>query len=286
MLEQSLYFDGATRLVCDPLGTIAKGQDGVIFDGCLLRFDSKGGCRVYDLANFAQLGQFTLDKADMLCPHSNSVSLRGDILYTNLYNTYANQTHRKEGVCCAYRIAREKGVFSARLVQVIRIGFADTSLWQSENRQDVRPYGNFLVENNTLHAFVMRDETHTTRFFSFALPALTAGQMDEKLGVPVVTLRENDIRQQFDECYVNYMQGAICHDGLIYSVEGFNHPNDRGRPALRIFDTRQEKQVFYADLVEYGLVSEPEWVDVFENRLYYADHGGNVYRLGFTGEEL
>lgn len=284
MKEQNLYFDGANRLVCAPLGNICKGQDGVIYDGCLLRFDSKGGCRVYDLQTLTELSAFTLDKADILCPHSNSVSLRGDILYTNLYNTYAKEADRREGVCCAYRIRRENGAFATELVQVIRVGFVKTPLWQSENGQDVRPYGNFVVESDRLYAFVMRDESQTTRFFRFALPDITAGEPDEIWGVPVVTLSETDIQQQFDECYVNYMQGAICHNGLIYSVEGFSHPNDRGRPALRIFDTLAEKQVFFADLVEYGLLNEPELIDVFDGCLYYCDHAGSVCRLGFTGD--
>ena len=279
-----LYFDGATWLHFTRLGNIAKGQDGVIYDGCLLRFDSKGNCRVYDLQTLAELSTFTLDKADLLCPHSNSVSLRGDILYTNLYNTYAKETDRKEGICCAYRISREGNAFHTELVQVIRIGFAGTSLWQSENRQDVRPYGNFVVENNQLHAFVMRDESHSTRFFRFSLPEITAGKMDEAWGVPVVTLTSEDIECQFDESYVNYMQGAICVDGLIYSVEGFDHPNDRGKPALRVFDTHKQKQVFFADLVDYNLISEPEWIDYNGSSMYYADHAGNVYRLGFTGD--
>lgn len=278
-----LYFDGATRLVCTHLGNIAKGQDGVIYDGCLLRFDSKGNCQVYDLQTLTELSTFTLDKADSLCPHSNSVSMRGDILYTNLYNTYAKEENRLEGICCAYRISREGNTFHTKLAQVIRIGFADTSLWQSESRQDVRPYGNFVAEGNKLYAFVMRDESHTTRFFRFALPDITAGE-PSKWGVPVVTLTPDDMETQFDECYVNYMQGAMCVDGLIYSTEGFNHPNDRGRPALRVFDTNKQKQVFFADLVEYGLFSEPEWIDHYAGCTYYADHAGNVYRLGFTGD--
>lgn len=279
----SLYFDGATRLHFTHLGNIAKGQDGVIYDGCFLRFDSKGNCRVYDLQTLTELSVFTLDKADILTPHSNSVSLRGDILYTNLYNTYAKETDRKEGICCAYRITRTGNIFHTKLVQVIRIGFADTSLWQSDNRQDVRPYGNFVVEQNTLHAFVMRDESRSTRFFRFALPDITAGE-PSPWGIPLVTLTAEDIEAQFDECYVSYMQGAICVNGFIYSTEGFNHPNDRGRPALRVFDTNRQKQVFFADLVEYGLLNEPEWIDYYDGQLYYADHAGNVYRLAFTGD--
>ena len=284
MPTQSSYFAGAKSLVFTPLGQISVGQDGAIFDRCLFRFDSKANCHIYDLQTIKEIGTLTLDQAALLMPHSNSVSFHGDILYTNLYNTYAKEADRREGVCCAYRISRENGRFCSKLVQVIRIGFADTDLWRSENGQDVRPYGNFVVEGDTLHAFVMRDESRTTRFFRFALPEITAGAWNETWGVPVVTLTEADIRAQFDECYVNYMQGAVCHNDLLYSVEGFNHPNDRGRPALRVFDTRAQKQVFYADLVAYGLVNEPEWIDFYDGTMYYADHAGAFYRLEFTGD--
>lgn len=297
MKEQNLYSEGANKLVCTPLGTIAKGQDGAIWDELLFRFDSKGNCRVYDLSDLTEVGAFTLDKTDLLMPHSNAVCFgteffaEGDpfpILYTNLYNTYAGEEDRREGVCCAYRIVREKGIFSSQLVQVIRLDFVHTDLWRSENGEDMRPYGNFVIDARTatLHAFVMRCGDRNTRFFRFALPTPDQGTLDKVWGVPVVVLTQKDILCQFDSDYIHYMQGAICHKGLIYSVEGFTAPNERGLPALRIFDTRQEKQVFFADLVAYGLTIEPEFVEVYQGMLYYADHSGNVYRLRFMGDAL
>ena len=106
----SLYFDGASRLVFTHLGTIAKGQDGVIYDDCLLRFSAKGTCRVYDLQTLKEISAFTLDKMDALTPHSNSVSFSGDILYTNLYNTYALQWIRNYAYEKRELIARLKAV--------------------------------------------------------------------------------------------------------------------------------------------------------------------------------
>ena len=294
MAEQNLYFDGATGLSCTRLGQISKGQDGAIYNGLLFRFDSKGNCRVYDLQTLMEQGCFTLDKADLLMPHSNSVFFgkffsendEFPLLYTNIYNNYAKQEDRLEGVCCVYRIFRNAGVFSSQLMQVIRVGFAHTDLWQSANGEDVRPYGNFVadVAANKLYVFTMRDQTHTTRFFRFPLPDISQGKMDIRWNVPVVTLKQEEIQEQFDTDYVNYMQGAVCHNGLIYSLEGFTHPNDRGTPKIRVFNTKTKQQVFAADLIKYGLLNEPELIDFCNDKLYYVNNDGDVYTLTFTGE--
>lgn len=294
MTEQNRYFDGATGLICTPLGKICKGQDGAIYNGFLFRFDSKGNCRVYDLQTLTEQGCFTLDKADLLIPHSNSVFFgkffsdedEFPLLYTNIYNNYAKQEDRLEGVCCVYRIFYNAGVFSSQLVQVIRVGFVDTPLWHSANKEDVRPYGNFVadVSANKLYIFTMRDEAHTTRFFRFALPDIFQGELHPDWNVPVMTLKQEQIEEQFDSDYVNYMQGAICHKNLIYSLEGFTHPNDRGMPKIRVFNTQNNTQVFAADFVRYGLLNEPELIDIYNNKIYYVNHNGDVYTIAFTGE--
>jgi hypothetical protein len=141
------------------------------------------------------------------------------------------------------------------------------------------------MDQENLLAFVMRDESRTTRFFRFPMPKITEGKPDAKWGVPVVTLTENDIADQIDSCYVNFMQGAICHGGLIYSVEGFTVPNQRNAtPAMRIFDTKTQKQVLHLDLAALGLTVEPEFVEVYNGGFYYADHDGNFYSVTFGKE--
>ena len=292
-MTANLWFDGANTAKFAPLGMVHKGQDGAIWNGCVFRFNGKGLCWVYDLTTMEAVGEFTLDKADMICPHSNAVFFgteyfaEGDefpILYSNIYNNYPGQL---AGTCCAYRITREGSAFSSQLVQVIRVGFADTPLWRSEKVEDIRPYGNFVADtpSQSLWAFVMRDESRTTRFFRFPMPKITEGEPDAKWGVPVVTLTECDILEQFDGCYVNFMQGAICHEGLIYSVEGFTTPNQRNAtPAMRIFDTKKQKQVLHLDLVALGLTVEPEFVEVYDGQFYYADHDGNFYSVTFGKE--
>lgn len=290
-MQKNLWFDGANTAKFTPLGSVHKGQDGAIWNGCIFRFNGKGQCWVYDLTTMEPMGEFTLDKADRICPHSNAVFFgreyyaAGDefpILYSNVYNNYPGQL---AGTCCAYRITRENGKFTSRLVQVIRVGFTDTPLWRSENDEDIRPYGNFVMDGENLWAYVMRDESRTTRFFRFPMPKITDGEPDTKRGVPVVTLGEQDIAEQFDECYVNFMQGGICHNGLIYSVEGFTVPNQRkATPAMRIFDTKAKKQVLHLDLAAMGLIVEPEFVAVYNGHFYYADHDGNFYSVTFGKE--
>ena len=294
MTEQNLYFDGATGLSCTRLGQISKGQDGAIYNGLLFRFDSKGNCRVYDLQTLTEQGCFALDQTDLLMPHSNSVFFgkfysekdEFPLLYTNIYNNYARQEDRLAGVCCVYRIFRNGDAFSSQLMQVIRVEFTHTPLWRSTNETDVRPYGNFVadVPGNKLYIFTMRDEDHTTRFFRFPLPDVTQGEVDPQWDVPVMILNQAQIEEQFDSDYVNYMQGAICNNHLLYSLEGFTHPNDRGAPKIRVFNTKTRKQVFAADFTGYGLLNEPELIDIYNGKLYYVNHNGDVYNLAFTGE--
>ena len=290
-MEQNLYFDGAKTICLDKVGMITFGQDGAIYNDCLFRFNGSGDCSVHSLTTLEKVAEFTLEKADILSPHSNAVSFgpyrwkeddEFPIVYSNLYNNYSSRENRLEGVCCAYRIVRDGTQFSSQLLQVIRVDFVqDSQLWCSESVKDVRPYGNFAVDGEKLFAFVMRDESKTTRFFRFALPKITEGVMDDVWGVPVFQLMPEHIEQQFDECYVNYMQGAACHDGILYSVEGFDMPNDNAHPYIHIFDTKQEKLVLAVDLTTLGLSRETEFVEVYNGAVYYSDCCGNFYKLRF-----
>ena len=61
---------------------ICSGQDGAIWGGFFFRFESNGECFVYELerllaaegAVIEPFSTFRLDKAEILMPHSNSVS--------------------------------------------------------------------------------------------------------------------------------------------------------------------------------------------------------------------
>lgn len=285
-MENHLYFAQAKKLQVSRLGKISGDQGGAISNGCIFRLDGEGNCNVFDLQTLQQLDHFVVDKVQLLKPHSNAVCFGAErweetdefpVLYTNIYNNYAGEQDKKEGVCCVYRILRENGRFSSQLVQVIRIGFVDDGdIWRSENKEDMRPYGNFTVDvaAGKLHAFVMRDQIHMTRFFRFALPKLTDGVWDAELGVNVVWLKKEEIEQQFDSTYTQIMQGASCYDGFIYSVEGFDPNTPWGIPALRVYDTNACKEVFTAELAEYGLTREPEMVEIYHDQVYYSDCDG------------
>ena len=274
------------------LGEIGKGQDGAIFGGYIFHFDGSGKCEVYCLKTFELISEFQVDKSDLIIPHSNAVCFgseyyaEGDefpLLYTNIYNNYGSQEDKMEGACCVYRIIKNGSVFSSKLVQFIRVGFVnDNDLWRSKNIEDIRPFGNMVVdcEKQKLFAFVMRDEERKTRFFEFNLPKLSDGIYDEKLGVNTVVLQKNDICRMFDGSYMRLMQGACMHNGYIYSVEGDTGGVDR-TPAIRIFDARRGEAVFEKELVQYGLNIEPEFIDVYDDTVYYADASGAFYELFF-----
>lgn len=277
------------------LRTLSGGQDGAVWGDLVFRFGNKGTGTVVSLPECRVVGSVTMDRTDLICPHSNSASFGtkyyadGDefpLLYSNVYNNYASEADRRIGYCCVYRLTRSGNDFRAALVQIIRIGFADgPGLWTSKSGNgDVRPYGNFVVDdkNDLLWAFVMRDADSCTRIFSFDLPDPSAGQSDPAYpGVPVVTLKEEDIRDRFDGGYSHYLQGATVADGLIYSLEGFTD-SASSPAAIRIFDTRSKTEVGLVDLRGNGYGTEPEFISVYVDTLLYSDSVGRLYSLKFN----
>ena len=280
------------------LAKICSGQDGAIWGSYFFRFQRSGECCVYEVARLLAgdgaevepFSTFRLDKAEMLLPHSNAVSFGSEyaaggdefpLLYSNVYNSYAKSTDRMEGTCCVYRVQRRGKSFTTQLLQVIRIGFAaEKDLWRSQTVEDVRPYGNFVVdrERAIYHAFTMLDGEKVTRHFSCRLPGSDAGAWDGQLGVRCVTLTQEDIVDRFDCPYQHYLQGACIYAGRIYSLEGFAN-NEENLPALRVIDPSQRCQIEHISLREVGLHDEPEWIDFYEGQCIYADHSGNVYRI-------
>lgn len=280
-----------------PIGQIESGQDGAIWGGYLFRFSTHGLCSVYRLQDCPQVAEaawpaiaaFLLDKAEVLMPHSNSTMFgkeyfcRGDefpLLYSNIYNSYAGAADPMKGVTCVYRIWREGSAFRSALVQIIQAGFVEDSLWRSGSQPDIRPYGNFVIdrEQDRYYAFTMRDADSTTRYFAFPLPRLCDGAFDEAYGVNRVVLRAEDILAQFDCAYHRFVQGAVCHGGRIYSLEGFTDSKENP-PAIRIVDPRAQALVETHLFAEFGLRVEPEMIDFDGDTCYYGDSHGNVYRL-------
>ena len=276
-------------------------QDGAIWGDFLFRFDHAGHCRVYDAkaldtdaqenVNPPQIASFSLSADDAVIPHCNAVTFGceyhavGDefpLLYANVYNNYAKAEDRRVGMCCVYRLQREELSFRATLVQILKIGFAgERGLWLSDGEiKDVRPYGNFVVDRDAglLHVFVMRDRDKTTRYFTFHLPGVTDGVLSAEYGVPAAVLEESDILSYFDTPYHLYIQGACCHNGLIYSSEGFNADVP---PSIRVIDPAAKCQLEHANLAELGYPTEAEWIDFRGERCYYSDGCGDLFEITF-----
>ena len=276
-------------------------QDGAVKNGYLFSFNGRGECTVYltDALESAGGGvaepfaEFVLDKNDIIVPHSNAVMFGNEyydaddefpLLYTNIYNNYSQADDKLKGVCLVYRIQRNETKFVSTLVQMIEIGFVeDENLWKSAGeKEDVRPYGNFVVdsENSILYAYTMRDNTNSTRYFSFELPKVNQGKLCEKYNVNKVILNQDDIISCFDCAYHHFLQGGSCHDGKIYSLEGFTDSEEKP-PAIRVIDTKLEKEILFELFGDYVTNIEPELIDFDGDTCYYSDHYGNVYKLFF-----
>ena len=277
------------------LATSKYGQDGTVFENLLFRFDHLGVCSVYDLSEISDsaerelepIAEFNLDRAAEIAPHANAVCFGSEyycdgdefpILYNNIYNNYAKADDRLVGVCCVYRIFRRGDGFSSELVGLIRIGFTEDAIWRSEGADDVRPYGNFVVdrERGRLYVYVMRDGERVTRYFSFALPKLSDGEPDTRLGVKCVTLEKSDILDYFDTPYHNFIQGGTARDGRVYEVEGFNSDI---HPAVRIVDFDKRGEIFHLDFCDEGFDTEAEMIDFLGDRLVYSDAHGVIFEL-------
>jgi hypothetical protein len=276
-------------------------QDGAICNGFFFSFDYKGECTVYQMKRLEcekegeaeVFAEFVLDRSDIIVPHSNSVAFGNEffdeqdefpLLYTNIYNNYANAGDKLKGVCLVYRIERNEREFTSTLVQIIEIGFVeDENLWKSAGeKDDVRPYGNFTIdaEQGIFYAFTMRDNTHSTRYFSFDLPKVTQGEFCEQNNIKRAVLNTSDIRDYFDCDYHHYVQGACCHNGKIYSLEGFTDSTENP-PVIRIIDTKLKKEIIFKKFSEFGTNIEPEMIDFKDDICYYTDHNGNMYKLFF-----
>ncbi len=265
-------------------------QDGTIFGDELFRFDAFGNCRVYSVSEKTEKARFRLERIDEWRPHSNAVCFGTEkfdendefpLLYSNVYNNYSKAEERREGCLCIYRLKRENEGFSAALVGVIRVGFVhDLSLWRSlEERADVRPYGNFVIdaEKNKMYAFVMRDKENVTRFFTFNIPKLSDGEVSD--GVSYVTLGKGDILDMFDTEYMRYMQGACAKNGVVYSVEGFAPGVNPAR--FRVIDVEAKAVTHDVMLEDYELPKEPEFIDFHGEELFYSDATGKMYLVEF-----
>jgi len=260
------------------IGSISGGQDGAIFGDYIFRFGTYGKCYVHETESKRAVAEFMLDKSDEIVPHSNAVQFgcefadKNDefpLLYTNIYNNYAGKENPMKGVCLVYRVMKDGEGFATKLVQKITVDFVEDELWKSG--EDVRPYGNFVIDRDKkrLYAFVMRDKDKACRYFAFPLPTLSQGED--------IRLKKEDIIEYFDCPYHYYIQGATCHNGKIYSTEGFN--NDReNAPAIRIIDLDKKEQIFYVNLLDMGITEEPEFIDFADDgTCYYSDANGLLY---------
>ncbi len=286
------------------IAKICGDQDGAIWKDLLFRFNSKGNCGVYDMSRvdknaeipkeLSAVATFRLDKAEEIVPHSNAVNFGCEyylpddefpLLYSNIYNNYAAAENPLKGTCLVYRLERDGESFKTTLLQMITIDFAEDEIWKSTGeKKDIRPYGNFVIdrETGTYYGYTMKDGDNVTRYFSFDMPKVSDGEMDEKYGIKKIVIKKEDIKEYFDTDYHRFIQGGCCHEGKIYSVEGFT--GDKVNfPALRVIDVKEKKQVEFLDFRTLGMEAEAEMIDFHNGDLLYSDVCGNLYILEMDG---
>lgn len=283
------------------VGKISGGQDGAIWKNELFRFRANGACEVFDLRELTPeepkelqpIARFTLDRAETIVPHSNAVCFGSEffspedeypLLYSNIYNNYANAEDQLMGVCCVYRLQKTGGEFKSTLVQLIQIGFCEDSIhWKAfEDKHGYRPYGNFVVDRDTssYYAFVMRSKADGAAYFRFDLPSVRDGEIDSVYGVKKVVLNFEDAREFYHCPYHRFPQGAIAYGGRIYSTEGFSN-DEKNHPAIRLISLEKQEQELYVDIMELGYTVEPEMIDFYMDECYYSDVHGNLYIIDF-----
>ncbi|GEM_PF-1406377 len=279
------------------IGTTEKYQDGAVYGNILIRLSSKGAYKIYSLENgVKQLASGTLDGVSCLAPHSNSVFFgtkkysendEFPLLYCNIYNNYQKESDRKEGICCVYRLTKDAAGYKTELVQLLKIGFAsEKGLWLSKNASDVRPYGNFVCDpvSGTLYAFVPVDESRVTRIFAFMLPDADKYTEYTNVGgkqINTVVLSKTDIIDSFEYAYSSYPQGATIYNGILYSLEGFNHVSGtRAEPGFKMIDLASKKLIADIPLYECGLTLEPEMISFNQKYgIIYSDSSGVLYSI-------
>lgn len=259
-------------------GVSGYGQDGAIYNHTMFNFDSQGNFKVYNLLNNSLIGSAQLDQYDTIKPHNNCVCFGNEfcnendnypLLYTNAYNN----TSLPKGTCYVHRINEEEidsqRIFTTELKQTITIGFTDDEIW-STGTEDIRPYGNFLVDtdNNYLYVYTLRNRDKKTRIFKFNLPKLEDGEN--------ITLNKADIIEYFDVEYFPYIQGGICYNGKLFISSGMNTAI-RNSSALHIINPYSKKEESYINIST--LMNEPEIVEIYAGNLLVGQ--GNIYEFEF-----
>lgn len=258
-------------------------QDGAIYDGKNFVANAHGTVYIKNVATGEAVQTMTLDKKDILDPHSNALSFstRNDALhlYTNIYSNYKSDTDKHIGECCVYRLTESGGTWSNTLEQIIKVGFIDDSNYWPPSTEE-RPYGNFVVddENNLLYVYVLYKTINKISWFKFDLPAVTEGVQNSTYGCPVYTLEASAILSTWTTAYQEYIQGACVHKGLIYSTSGAG--GQWGDAVLSVVDPAKKTVVAKFDFHKDDNAVEPESIDFDGDVCYYGDIQ-TMFRLDF-----
>lgn len=244
-------------------------QDSAIYGDKIITFSNDGTYKVVNL-NGKTLYSGSLDQSDTIKPHANSVCFGTErydgndafpLLYVNAYNNAG----LPKGTCYVYRL---KNDYSTTLLLTIQIGFTTDNIWSDGN--DIRPYGNFLVDtdNDKLYVYTMKDDIQKVRVFRFSLPTLSQGS--------AVTLATTDIEEYFDVDYLYIIQGGCYCNGKLYVSSG-NDNSQANSSKLSVINLTTKTIESSIELSQF--FAEPETVFVHNGRLYVGE--STLWKLKF-----
>ncbi len=241
------------------------GQDGAIYGDYLFRFGPKGEGVVYSIDNKAQVGTITLDKKDVINPHSNAVHFGSEFYaagdeFPLLYSTLCDNA---EDSTTVYRVVRNGNTFTTTLVQVITAEGTNDAVVDAEN--------------NMYYAYLGPD-VGRTGYRKYALPKLADGTYNSTYGVKHVVLTENDVLAEVDfkeDIYI--IQGSTIYDGKMYLTSGFT----LDQVYLTVYDLETDQWFCKINLEEIGLSEESEFIAFKDDVMYLMPVYGNIYTFKF-----
>ena len=177
---------------------------------------------------------------------------------------YVSMEHIDQHKALVYRVGRRGEDFTLDVVQTIHYPDPVTAGLY---------YPNLVLDNDNGYLYLTGYSTNSYEASEdnrlcvarFPLPDPHAGD---------VTLSVEDMICRIELDSITATQGAVCYDGKIYQVYGFD-----GYPTLRVIDVDGQcvRDVVY--LKEYGFKREPESLTLYDGALLCVDVAGNVYRF-------
>lgn len=240
-----------------------SAQGMAVYKGKIFLLNDQGFCRVYDLIERKNVGNFPLSSANKN-NHANCASFGteypvGNREFPALYVSECRKPYR----CFVENVTMD----SAMLIQTLRYG----------EEKETQVVHNWIVdrEERKLYAVsrMSKAASDSVCITRFRLPFLIEGN---------VTFKEKDVEERFCVMFPNLLQGGTIRNGYLYLSVGLHTGNEGRKDAERaivIIDLRKRSISRIVSLQD-KVVNEPEDVDFYGNNLLlFCGQTGGIYPI-------